>query len=84
MGLITTILFGVCLVRLMSIGLVAVWSDYCPIGLLSSWVTVCRVSVHRATVCWGCVLGEVSVRPLFEYLRKDITVSVNKESMNKN
>ena len=74
MGLITTVLFGVCLVRLMSIGLDAVWSDYCPIGLLSSWVTV----------CWGCVLGEVSVRPLFEYLRKDITVSVNKESMNKN
>ena len=40
---------------------VVVRSGYCPFGLLSGRATVFRVSVHRATVCRGGVLGEVSV-----------------------
>ena len=43
-------------------GQVTVESSYCPVGLPSGWATVFRVSVHRASVCWGYVLGEVSVR----------------------
>ena len=42
-------------------GQVAARSGYCPVGLLSGQVTFCRVNVHRATVCRGCVLREVSV-----------------------
>ena len=66
-------LVGYCLVGLMSIGLqsmgcckvrllssqVTVWSGYCLFGLLSSQATVFWVNVHWATLCWGCVLGEV-------------------------
>ena len=36
-------------------------SSYCPVGLLSNRATVFQVSIHQATVCRGCVLGEVSV-----------------------
>ena len=36
-------------------------SDYCPVRLLSGRATVFRVSVHRATVCRGYVLEEVSI-----------------------
>ena len=39
-------------------GQVTVQSSYCPVGLLSGRVTA---FVHRATVCWKCVLGEVSI-----------------------
>lgn len=42
-------------------GKVTVWSGYCLVGLLLGRVTVCCVSVHWATVCQGCVLGEVFV-----------------------
>ena len=42
-----------CPVELMSTGLLSM--GCCPVGLLS-WV-----SVHRVTVCWGCVLEEVSI-----------------------
>ena len=66
-------LVGYCLVGLMSIGLqsmgcckvrllssqVTVWSGYCLFGLLSSQATVFWVNVHWATLCRGCVLGEV-------------------------
>ena len=52
---------GYCPVGRMS-GRANVPSGYSPVGLLSGWVTVCRVSVHQATVCWGCFLWEVSIR----------------------
>ena len=42
-------------------GQVTVWSGYCPVTLLSGRATVFRVSVPWATVCRGCVLGEVSI-----------------------
>ena len=42
-------------------GQVTARSGSCPVGLLSGRITVCRVSVHGATVCRGCVLVEVVV-----------------------
>ena len=62
-----TVRLGYCLVELMSTihgllyGQVTVQLGYCPVGLLSSQATVFWVSVHRVTVCWGCVLGKVSI-----------------------
>lgn len=41
--------------------MVAVLSGYSPVELLPSRNTVCRVSVHRAPICWGYVFGEVSL-----------------------
>ena len=73
MAVWATVWSGYCLVGLMSIGLqsmgcckvrllssqVTVWSGYCLFGLLSSQATVFWVNVHWATLCRGCVLGEV-------------------------
>ena len=42
-------------------GLVNVRSGYCPVELLSGRASVSQVSVHRATVCRGRALGEISV-----------------------
>ena len=63
MSVRATVLLGVWLVGLMSTELPSVGccqSCYCPIGLLSGRASVFWISVHRATVCRGCVLGEVS------------------------
>ena len=46
--------------RLLS-GQVTVQLGYCPVGLLSGQATVFRLTVPRATVCQGRVLGEVSI-----------------------
>ena len=46
--------------RLLS-GQVTIQSGYCPVGLLSGRATVFRLTVPRATVCQGRVLGEVSI-----------------------
>ena len=73
MSVWTTVLMGVVMVELMSIGLlsagkrsgqVTVWLGYFPVRLLFSQDTALWVSVNQAAVCQKCVLGEVSSRLL--------------------
>ena len=55
---------------------VTFWLGYSSVGLLPGRVTVCWVSVHRATVCQGCVLGKVSVRLVSDWASVQISFGI--------
>ena len=74
-----TVLLGVCLVRIMSIGLLSM--GYCLVRLLNGWATVFQVNVHWATLCRECVLGELSVGLVSGWVTVQIPLSLSRANV---